>query len=62
MDPLTASLVLAGKIIDVIMAVRADMPLADRQQSASDTAKLIHNIADFMLALQSKINAAVGVK
>lgn len=62
MDPLTGILDLAKLALTFGMKVYDDTPVAIRQQAAADWGKFTHNIADVILTLQGKINAAVAPK
>ncbi len=59
MDPLTLALTLANTVLQFSMKIYDDTPLATRQANADNWAKFCHNIGDFVLGLQGKINAGI---
>lgn len=58
-DPLTASLNVAYAIIILATKVFDATPPEDQRKAAGDLAKLNHNIAEFVLSVQAKINQGV---
>lgn len=59
MDPLTLALKLADTILVFAIKVYDDTPQATRVANADNWGKFIHNIGDFVLSLQGKINTAI---
>ncbi len=59
MDPVTAALNFANTALELIRDIRNDQPEDVRKAGAADAAQIVHNIAQFVLSLQGKINALV---
>lgn len=59
MDPITAALNIANTALQLLRDIRNDLPEDARKQGAADAAKMVHNIMEFVLSLQGKINAAI---
>ncbi len=59
MDPLTAGLNLANTLLELAGKVFDATPADLKAQSAGDWAKFAHNISEFLLGIQAKINASV---
>ena len=59
MDPITQALALANTALKFAEKIYDDTPVPMRQSNAENWGKFVHNIGDFVLSLQGKINAAV---
>jgi hypothetical protein len=62
MDPVTAAFNAATAALTLATKVWDATPEPLKAQSAGDWAKSVHNVIAFLLEMQNKINAAVGVK
>lgn len=62
MDPVTAALDVAKSLIDLQALIFKAAPADLQAKVAGDSLTFLHNIGSFVLTLQDKINAAVGVK